>query len=108
VTKWLAETIDAEHIGKEVTPLIGRAVAQQVSRRFPTAAVRVLAQIRSCGICGEQSGTGVGFLRVSSVPLPMLIPPTAPHSSSIIWRWYNRPIGGKITKWYQSHPTPRN
>jgi hypothetical protein len=26
-------------------------------------------------------------------PLPILIPPTAPHSSSsIIWGWYNRPV----------------
>jgi hypothetical protein len=42
-----------------------------VSRRRPTARARVRAQVRSCGICGVQSGTGAGFLRV----------PTAPHSS---------------------------
>jgi hypothetical protein len=53
-----------------------------VSLRLPTAAARVQAQARSCGICGGQSGIGAGFLRVLQFPLPILIPPTAPHSSS--------------------------
>jgi hypothetical protein len=53
-----------------------------VSRRLPTATVRVRAQIRSCGIYSGQRGTGGGFLRVLRFPLPILIPPTAPHSSS--------------------------
>jgi hypothetical protein len=47
---------------------IGRAIAQAVSRRFPTAAARVRAQIRSCGICGGQSGTGADFPRVFWFP----------------------------------------
>jgi hypothetical protein len=86
---------------------LGRATAQAVSRQFPTAAARVRAQVRSCGVCGGQSVTGAGFLRLFRFPLQILIPPTAPQSSSssssIIWRWYNRPISGRL-----SHPTPRN
>jgi hypothetical protein len=64
----------------------GRAIAQAVSRRLPTAAARVRSQLRSCEIYGGQSGTGAGFLRVLRFPLPILIPPTAPHSSSSIIR----------------------
>jgi hypothetical protein len=86
----------------------GRVIAQAVSRRFPTAATRVRAQVRSCGIWGGQSGTGAGFLRVLRLPLPILIPPTAPHSSSSIIRgWYNRPVSDRRTKWSQSHLTQR-
>jgi hypothetical protein len=88
---------------------LGRAIAQAVSPRLPTAAARVRAQIRSYGICCGQSGIGVGLLRVLRFPLPILIPPTVPHSSSSIIRdWYNRPNSGRRTKWTQSHPTPRN
>jgi hypothetical protein len=35
-------------------------------------------------ICGGQIGTGVGFLRILLLPLPIGISPTARHSSSII------------------------
>jgi hypothetical protein len=41
-------------------------------------------------------------------PLPILIPTTAPHSSSITRGWYSRPNCGRCTKWTQSHPTPRD
>jgi hypothetical protein len=47
---------------------VGHAIAQAVSRRLPTAAAPVRAQVRSCGICGGQNGTGVGFLRVLLFP----------------------------------------
>jgi hypothetical protein len=88
----------------------GRAIAQAVSRRLPTSAVRVRVQVRSCGICGGQSGTGAGYLRVLRFPLPILITPTAPQSSSsssIIRGWYNRPVSGRRTKWTQSNPHPK-
>jgi hypothetical protein len=86
----------------------GRALAQAVTRRLPTAVVRVRAHVRLCGICGGQNGTGAGFLRVLRFPLPIFIPPTAPHSSSIIRGRYSRPVSGRCTKWTQSHPTPRH
>jgi hypothetical protein len=88
--------------------LAGRAIVQAVSLRLPIAAARVRVQVRSCGICGGQSGTGAGLFRVLRFPLLIIIPPTAPHSSSIIWGWYNSPLSGRRTKWTQSHPTPRN
>jgi hypothetical protein len=56
----------------------GRAIAQAVSRRLPIAAARVRSQVSSCGMCGGQSGTEAGFLRVLRCPMPILIPPTAP------------------------------
>jgi hypothetical protein len=77
---------------------ICRAMAQVVSRRLR-------ARVRSCGICGRQSSTGIGFLRVLRFPLPICTPPTAPHSSSSIIRgWYNRPNMGRRTKWTHSQP----
>jgi hypothetical protein len=53
-----------------------RLLAQAVSRRIHTAAARVRAQVRSCGICGGQRGTRAGFLRALLLPLSILIPPT--------------------------------
>jgi hypothetical protein len=88
---------------------MGRAVAQAVSRRLPTATTRVRAQVMSCRICSGQSGSGASSLRVMRFPLPILIPLAAPHSSSSIIRGcYNRPICGRRTKWTQSHPRPGN
>jgi hypothetical protein len=92
--------------GSSVRNKIGRAIAEAVSRWFPTAEARVQSRVWSSGICGGQSGAGAGFLRVLRFPLPF-IPQTVPHSS-IIRGWYNRPISGRRTKYTQSHPTPRN
>jgi hypothetical protein len=41
------------------------AIAQAVSHRFPNAAAGVRFQARSYGICGGQSGAGIGFLSTS-------------------------------------------
>jgi hypothetical protein len=57
----------------------GRAVAQAVSRWLPTAADRVHVRA-ACGVCGGQSGTGAGFLRVLRFPLPIIIPPISTSS----------------------------
>jgi hypothetical protein len=77
----------------------GRALAQAVSYRLPTAAAQVRAQVRSCGIYNGRSGTGAGFLLVLQFPLPIRIPPTAPHSSpSVVQGWYNRPVSNRRTK----------
>jgi hypothetical protein len=81
----------------QLSCILGRTIAQAVSRRLPTAAARVGAQVRSCGICGGQNDTRAGFLQALQFPQPILIPPTAPHSSSIIRGWYNRPINALRT-----------
>jgi hypothetical protein len=52
-----------------------------VSRRLPTGAAGVRAQVRSCGNCGGESGIGVGFL-LGLRYLLRIIPPTAPLSYS--------------------------
>jgi hypothetical protein len=68
----------------------------------PAAQVRV--RVRAYGICGEQSGTEAGSLRVLRFPLPIRITPITPQSSeSIIWGRYNRPNSGRSTKWTLSH-----
>jgi hypothetical protein len=86
----------------------GRAVVQAVSRRLPIAAARVRSEVKSCWIYCLQIGTGAGFFRVLRFPLPVLMPPTAPHLSSVIHGWYSRPSRGRRTKWTQSQPTTRN
>jgi hypothetical protein len=56
---------------------MGRAIAQGVSPRLPTALARVRSQVRSRGVYGRQSDTGAGFLRVLRFPLSILISPPA-------------------------------
>jgi hypothetical protein len=63
---------------------MGRATVQAVSRRLPTEAARVQSQVWPCGICGGQSGTGTGFLRIFLLPLPIPLLQTAPQSLSIL------------------------
>jgi hypothetical protein len=60
------------------------------------------------GFAVDKTGAMVSILLVLLFPLPVLIPPTVPHSSFIIRGWYNRPNSGRRTKWTQSHLTSRN
>jgi hypothetical protein len=68
-----------------------RNIDQTVSRRLRNTAVRFRSVVRSRGNCGGQNGTGVGFLLVLRLPLPILIPPNAPYSCTIRG-WYSRPL----------------
>jgi hypothetical protein len=52
---------------------------------------------KSCGICGGQSATGAGFLRVLRFPLSLLITHNARYLS-VIRGWYNNPSSGRRTK----------
>jgi hypothetical protein len=70
----------------EVALRCGRAIAQAVSRWLPTAAARVHTRVEPCGICGEQSGAGAGFLRVLRFPLPIFIPAFSPQSPLPVFR----------------------
>jgi hypothetical protein len=45
----------------------GRAMAQAVSRRPPTAEFWVRSRVSPCGVCSGRSGTGTGFSPSSSV-----------------------------------------
>jgi hypothetical protein len=74
---------------------------------FPLQQPRFNSRSGNVGFVVDKSGTGVGVLWVLQVPLPILIPSTAPHWTSNIWGWYKRPNGGWHTKWTQSHPTLR-
>jgi hypothetical protein len=58
---------------------LGRAVIQAVSRWLPTFVARVCGRA-ACGICGGQSGTEAGFLRVLRFPLPIIISQISPSS----------------------------
>jgi hypothetical protein len=50
---------------------MGHAVSPAVSHQLQTVVARVWACVRSCEICGRQSGTGAGFLQKLRFPLPL-------------------------------------
>jgi hypothetical protein len=63
----------------------GHAIAQAVSFQLPIVTIQDQSQVRSCGLCGGQNGTGAYFLQVFRfplLPLPILILPTAPPSDT--------------------------
>jgi hypothetical protein len=55
------------------------AIAQAFSHRLTTSEARVWSQLRSCGVCGGQRGSGAGLIRLVLFPLPIFNPPTAPY-----------------------------
>jgi hypothetical protein len=55
----------------------GRKIIKRVKVGGPGSHPR-----RACGVCGELSGTGAGFLRVLRFPLPIMIPPISPSLQS--------------------------
>jgi hypothetical protein len=62
----------------------GRAIAQAVSRRLPTAAARVQTRLWSCGdFVMDKSDAGAGFLRELWFPLPIYSSSASPQSSSL-------------------------
>jgi hypothetical protein len=75
-------------------PYSSRAVAQPISRRIATAAAWVLSRVKSCEICGGQTGRGAGFLLF---PLPLI------HSTnySTIITTYNLGLVQWAYKWSQ-------
>jgi hypothetical protein len=72
---------DLDALEKPVT--LGRAIAQAVSRRLPTAAARVQTRVGTWDFGMDKSGAGAGFLRDLRFPLPMYIPSCSPQSSSL-------------------------
>jgi hypothetical protein len=81
----------------------GRAMALAISCRLLTAEAQVRARVSTRGICGRQSVTVIGFLRVFRFSLVNIIP---------LWfflliyhlRMYNRPLAG-LSSETQSHPS---
>jgi hypothetical protein len=68
VTGKYALVFDPYRANSKLRFLFCRAIAQAVNCRLPTASARVRSQSRLCGICGEQSGTGAGFILVLYFP----------------------------------------
>jgi hypothetical protein len=62
----------------------GSAIALAAILWIPTAVARVRSHFRLREIYGGQSDTGAGFFRVLRLPLPILIPPTAPYSLTVL------------------------
>jgi hypothetical protein len=59
---------------------MGYATAQVISPKLLTVVTWFHPQVTPCMLCGRLSGTSAGFLQALWFPLPILIPPTAPHS----------------------------
>lgn len=70
---FLADELAVEHAFPRVSSIAPYAAHSHGSSVMELGSE---AHVRSCGVRGEQSGTGQDFLRVLRYPLPILIPPT--------------------------------
>jgi hypothetical protein len=72
ISKWWAELVGSDNSVLHLscrTELPSRAIAQAVSRLFPTVAAQDKARSNSCRFCCEQNGAGASFFHVLRVPL---------------------------------------
>jgi hypothetical protein len=89
--------IGVKHSAYKSILVEGRAIAQAVSRGLPTAAVGSSPGQVMWDLWWTKWHWGRLSPRIR-FPLPIRIPPTAPHSSSIIRGWYNRINSDRSTK----------
>jgi hypothetical protein len=71
------KSVTKQHITIKI--IIGRAMAQAVSRRLLTAAARVRAQVNPVGFVVDKVALGQVFLRVLRFSPVNIISPWAPH-----------------------------
>jgi hypothetical protein len=82
-----------------------RAIAQAVSRWFPTAAARVRARVWSSGICATQSGTR-GRFSPSTWVSPANLHYTKFSILTTTQGRYNSPEVAEVPSWPSLHSTP--
>jgi hypothetical protein len=87
------------------TPINGRAITQAVSPWRPTAAARVRARIRSCGICGGKVALVHVFSQYFGFACQLSFHRLL-HTLIIIRDWYSRQNSGRCNEWTQFDPTP--
>jgi hypothetical protein len=89
----------AIHTKTNLTRLVGRAIAQAVSRQFLTAEARVPNHVSPCRICGGQSGTWDRFILWVLRFFPVSIIPPMLHIHAVSWGMDKGPVRGPY-----SHP----
>jgi hypothetical protein len=85
--------------------VLGRAIAQAVSRWLPTAAARVHVRADHVGFVVDKAALGQVLSKYLDFPCQSSFHQF--FSIIIITRgWHNRPIGGSSAEWTQSESTP--